>query len=202
FNADGCEDLMAQSNAFSIVLPGAPGGGFGPQLSSFNPQAERWPLAAGDFDGDGLPDVAAYYKNGSLLYRLELLHGLGDGQLVATVPTFLGPSFTNLPGAAADVDLDGDLDLAACSGTNIATGLNSGSGKFTETYTPVLAALRDVELGDVDGDGLPDTVAAADGISGVRVFHNLGGGALASAHQAGTAANVTSVELGDIDGDG
>src|SRR5262249_17846990 len=64
------------------------------------------------------------------------------------------------------------------------------------------AALRDVELGDVDGDGLPDTVAAADGISGVRVFHNLGGGVLASAHQAGTAANVTSVELGDIDAAG
>ncbi|GEM_PF-4462854 len=85
-----------------------------------------------DLDGDGVLDTAvstpvSLYAGGDLAIAVRLSHAAGTG-------TFFVPALR--PGtriAAADVDLDHDLDLILVSGLQerIAVYLNDGQGGFT-----------------------------------------------------------------------
>jgi hypothetical protein len=82
-------------------------------------------LAAGDFDGDGYPDVVATPLQSNILV---IYPGLGNGALGSpvVVGTYL-PSTTTYPRvvAAGDLNGDGKLDLAVAQPDGVAVYLNA-----------------------------------------------------------------------------
>jgi len=93
-------------------------------------------------------------------------------QSVARLPDLL--EYTS-QAAIADVDGDGDLDIAFANGRGFSSAtlqeqvrlmINNGSGVYTDESIARLGVLlgygRDVEFGDVDGDGDLDLATAND----------------------------------------
>ncbi|MEM7307660.1 MAG: VCBS repeat-containing protein [Planctomycetota bacterium] len=114
-------------------------------------------VATADFDADGDPD---------LLFGDETAQAkafLGDGALGFRTRARKG----NLPvgsrgAAAADLELDGDVDVVTSTQRVL---LNDGTGDFAELTgavpEPVDADFA-VLAGDLDGDQFPDLIAASD----------------------------------------
>lgn len=120
--------------------------------------------------------------------------------------------------AIADIDNDGDLDIAFANGGGFSSPqtpqrvrlyINNGAGVFTEESMMRLSSLtaiaRDVEFGDVDGDGDLDMALAQDfGRPGLLLLNN---GAGSFTNVSGTnmpALNMGSphCSFGDVDCDG
>ncbi|MEO6596872.1 MAG: FG-GAP-like repeat-containing protein [Planctomycetota bacterium] len=114
-------------------------------------------LAAGDYDGDGLPDLYIVSQDGqNKLFRqvapmqfedvTEKAGGLGGGDAWGTAATF------------ADVDGDGDLDLYVCNleSPNLLFQ-NQGDGTFRERAgafgLAITAACMGAAFADYDNDG-------------------------------------------------
>ncbi len=148
------------------------------------------PLLAGDFDRNGLPDLAVGYRGGwGVLYN----DGAGPTR-VATVP--LPKAYKRMDHmVAADFDEDGWLDLLATFGSKKVPSLmfrGSATGAFTggeavgssETLTDPFAV-------DLDQDDHQDIVSCSStgGLS-CRVFYGNGAG------QFGAAALPSSTAIG------
>ncbi|MBX3744621.1 MAG: CRTAC1 family protein [Verrucomicrobiae bacterium] len=116
-------------------------------------------VAAGDYDGDGRPDVfLASLSGGSALYR-----NLGDWRFrEVTDESGLGLAGEAVRGAVfADLDGDGHLDLLVATLANgLRCFMNCGDGRFRETTREAFPAIwpgtTTLALADVDGDGTLD----------------------------------------------
>ena len=120
--------------------------------------------------------------------------------------------------AIADVDGDGDLDIAFANGGGFGSAqtpqrvrlyINNGAGVFTEESTDQLASqtaiARDIEFGDVDGDGDLDMAIAQDFARQPMLLINNGSGIFTNQ----TASRLPTINLasphcsfGDVDNDG
>jgi hypothetical protein len=109
--------------------------------------------------------------------------------------------------ATADIDADGDLDLLAVSGSNIAIRLNDGKGNFSGTNSvPSIGGVtfRTLTVGDVDGDGDLDLITSnlANRGGAVNVHLNNGTGSFTLLSTVSTSNAPSNLVLGDVDGDG
>jgi hypothetical protein len=170
FDGDGLDDLVGFSGAAGAATlevrravggglyaaPGTPGG--------FAPFAWATSLAGlaavGDFDGDGLLDVAAPQipsTPGVAWYRYD------GSQFVlgASVPTPLSGFAVASDLRAADLDLDGTTDLVmsvvTANSSACAVLRNAGGGVFS---APTVHAINVADLADLDGDGDLDAIGA------------------------------------------
>ncbi len=104
---------------------------------------------------------------------------------------------------AADLDGDGDLDVAAAHYTTRAVSvlLNDGQGRLAPPVSyPLDWHPTAVRAADVNGDGRPDLLVA-DG--GMRWLRGLGGGAFAAPETIAAFGDpVDSLAVGDFDADG
>ena len=143
---------------------------------SFPGTAESQPLSNGivglDYDYDFKTDLFMAGQGGLKLYRQESRDKFTD----VTFRMGLPPGLITAPydGAwAADIDLDGDLDIAlgATEGQPLALR-NNGDGTFKE-LRPFTGAekLRDFVYADFDSDGDPDAALLDDNFR-VKVFSN------------------------------
>jgi len=133
-----------------------------------------------DLNGDGVLDLAALGGNPARL-SLWLGDGLGGFRVseafagVATSAASWGDLHTL---RAADLDLDGDLDLL-CSGEQVHALLNDGRATFVLqhplTRTEEGFALHYFECADLSGDFIPDILTVEGGASGWRVCLREGG---------------------------
>ncbi len=137
------------------------------------PLADRYGAACGDFDNDGLPDIACEPR-GDCFYLLKNLDGAGHFQEIATDPALVldPPPCTMFAEAFcwADVDVDGDLDLWA---TAYQDEVQSGSGgnQFFENLGPTGpgGAYRLARRTAESGLGIPDNVSRPEGAQFVDV---------------------------------
>ncbi len=183
---DGLPDLVmvsGQGLQRFYVYPHDGVKGFGPvQIHAMPDDNNYWPLggiAVGDFDADGLNDVAVTIAKNNpayvYVYRQE-----ADGSLART-PTYF--SSYDIPEAAIAVDLDNDGhdDLVTVHGGWLAVGyyMSSRDGLSIEEQVPVPYATHyesdGLAAGDLNGDGCQD-VALADYNHGLVVLYGAGCG--------------------------
>ena len=135
--------------------------GFGPRIDiDLGPQFPSDSVAV-DLDHDGDIDLAFPLLQTGTFDQVVVLLNNGDG-------TFGAPAYYNVGGgpraiAAADVDLDGDIDLAVANNDSGDCSVlrNNGNGTFLpEVFFSVGSGPRDLAIVDVDSDGRADIVCA------------------------------------------
>ena len=161
-------------------------------------------VAAGDFDGDGVLDLAVANSGGGV----SVLLGLGNGSFAPEQRFGAGLSSKSV--AVGDFDGDGVLDLAVVSSSpdvSVLLGLGDGSFAPEQRFGAGVGA-RSVAVGDFDGDDVQDlAVAASTGFSEpdsdrVSVLLGLGDGSFAAQQRISVGFRPSSVAVGDFDGDG
>ena len=209
-NADGNVDLVVGSAGedHAAVLLGNGDGSFGEPISL---GVEGLSVTTGDFDGDGILDVATGYREdreaslvGPYVYVLK---GNGDG-------TFGEPdAYEGLGGTgvtAGDLDGDGDLDLAVANRNTEKTFvlLGHGDGKFTPAPATYPVGMDPVAMiaGDLDGQNGLDLVVANSGENTLSVLLNKGDGTFADTvyldARVGYWGGYSGLVVGDLDNDG
>ena len=163
-------------------------------------------LATGDFNGDGIPDLAVGAKDDNAVW----IHlGKGDG-------TFKDPSRYPISSlsfptqaidiAAADVNNDGHLDVVAAASRRATTLLGDGSGAFTPlAAVDVGSDFPQIALGDINGDGRIDLVVSSNGftevIPNIDILFGTATGAFAFQFGSSFPTGL-GITLADFDTDG
>lgn len=157
--------------------------------------------ATGDFNGDGLNDVAiASYGNSRI--RVTLAQSTGS----YTVPTSVGNSGIFQYPITLDVNNDGKLDIATTTSGNTAFVLvSNGDGTFKAGLSLSIGndgGGRLMVAGDLNGDGATDLVASNRGDATVSVIMGNGDGTFRASRSYGAAIGAFGLTLGDFNGDG
>jgi len=214
-NGDGKLDLATVNNADNdiSVAFGDGRGNFTRAPSTFAVGRSPYPLALGDVNNDGHPEIVATTtatgperaQQLPFSRALTLLLNNGHGGFRASqLPLRTGqPWFV----AIGDVNGDRKADLVATHHEQSALTvlLADGKGGFTETSASPFDFGHDVfriALADTNRDARPDAVAAAG--DGVRVMLGDGRGGFKSAPNSPflTGGGTWSFAIGDVNGDG
>ncbi|MFI9207413.1 FG-GAP-like repeat-containing protein [Streptomyces sp. NPDC053253] len=169
WTGDGHPDVLARIGNDLWVYPGTGGGELGPRIA-MGGRPTGWsgltPLAAGDVDGDGLPDVLVRSGTGLWLHR--------GGEPKAGQPTFAPRAALQIGDAewaAYDVltpgDVDGDKKADVWARDRATGAIKQYPSRGTQhlgtdpaTLGGVTAAVADRRLllsaGDANGDKAPD----------------------------------------------
>jgi hypothetical protein len=159
-----------------------------------------------DLDGDRELDlVMSYYApaGDAAATSISVFYNGGEGRFGEAVNRTIGAPPWDL--AAADIDRDGDLDLAiAHAFSNGFTILfNGGDRTFEEeprSYT-VRSTIQSIAAADLTGDGIVDVAVAGDP-DYVAVFPGNGDRTFKSPVELSGAADPSWVEAVDIENDG
>jgi hypothetical protein len=220
FNGDGHLDLAVANygdlfhndpGSVSVLL----GNGDGSFQTARNLSAGAGPnaVAVGDFNGDGIPDLAVVDKRFPS-YGVSVLLGNGDGSFQTA--RFFGAGNNPQSVALGDFNGDGIPDLVVAdagdgqgTGAGVSVLLGNGDGSFQ--VPRALAAGLDptaVAVADLTSDGRLDLVVAngyEDNYgfkSSVSVFQGNGDGSFGPARSYDAGAAPQSVAVGDFTGDG
>jgi len=168
-NNDGFKDIVATASVGSTgdgyrIVMNQGNGTFGPEITGTGGQY-TFVVLAGDVDLDGDKDVLTVdnYSN-----ELTVHPNNGSGQFPSPVLYSAGfPSISNKL-EAADIDNDGDLDIATSANSrtainvSVAVSINNGGGVFSPAinYSGFNGGVG-VKLRDINNDGFADLVFAS-----------------------------------------
>ena len=207
FNGDGDTDLaVANYTSQSVtILLGNGNGTFTEAANSSIPLPE-YPisLVTGDFNGDGIADLAivATPADTTGTGTVTIFLGNGDGTF-AQAPD--SPVSLPYPYALATADFNGDgiADLAVVSENNWVIILQGkGDGTFTQTAT--VGGLDDpvaLAVGDFHSNGILDLAVANWLGNNAGIVNGEGDGTFYVANTA-AGVNSSSIAIGDFNGDG
>ncbi len=123
------------------------------------PFAGATAITVGDFNNDGIPDVAWTDANGSGGLNISLGNGKGGFQAPIVAPSILAP----IQIVTADFNNDGKVDVAAISHGEIYILLGNGDGTFALTYQLSSGlTLSGIAVADFNGDGKLDIYVAGE----------------------------------------
>jgi hypothetical protein len=171
-------------------------------------------LVAADVDGDGRSDLVLAGSGGVALLLQQAGGGFAAPMLLAVGQRIDGV-------VVADLDGDGRMDLVAVNPGNAPNGARGGAsatvflqtqpGTFAATAIPVADGARQVAIGDLNSDGLPDVAVISlvyqslSTPSKVTILLQSAGaqrGAFAVGGVMDGTQNANFIALGDVDGDG
>ncbi len=152
-------------------------------------------IAVADIDADGDLDIASggcsssnlvsIYRNDGAANFTDSVQALGDD------PTY-SDCLNDL--AFADLDGDGDQDIATGNAAHSHVYLNAGDGTFTDSGLN-LSAAKSIALADVDNDGDIDFITD-------RVYLNDGTAGFVETNQIFNTGTAPAIAAGDLNGDG
>ena len=206
FNGDGIRDVAtADTNSSTVtVLLGNGSGGFTAATGSpFAAGSLPYSLTLGDFNGDGIPDIATASFFGTVTVLLG--NGSGGFTQVAGSPFAAGTNPYAL--VAGDFNGDGVQDLAVTNTNGITVLLGNGLGGFsTAPGSPFAVGTtpQSVVVGDFNADGIQDLAVANESSNNVSVLlgNGLGGFTAATGSPFAVGPQPASVVVGDFNGDG
>jgi hypothetical protein len=213
FNEDGKPDLAIAASTLVDVLLGKGDGTFAPAPGSpirvasppYNDLAAPINVAivSGDFIHSGHLGLAVVDGPNAATY---ILLGQGDGTFAPSSAAFASSPSSDVASVAADLNGDGNLDLAFEDSVD----LGYGNGAFSASGSLYTMGLPEsVALGDFNGDGKLDAVVANGGSktspsSGLTVSLGKGDGTFTSG--AGSPIplgnSLSAVVAADFNGDG
>jgi hypothetical protein len=209
FTADGIADLLLVDYAGGATLfPGVMQAGPSPASESVFATPERFLTGgtanaslAGDYDGDGLMDLAVL---DTLRPELRIASGSRSAKHLA-LPVALRPSgmYTGALPRLADFNRDGVLDVLVVEYSRLLVLLGTGEGSFVlASSIPTNAYPWPVPVADLDADGILDLVLpSGDGFDVARGTAE--GAFLAASSPPPTGSReISAAALGDIDADG
>ncbi len=204
-NADGRPDFVtANSGSMDVsVLLGNGDGTFATaqtvpiRVQGFS--VEAFSVAPGDFNGDGVVDLAVGCRESC--GTVFILLGQGDGTFAEPLWFFAGRGPASV--AVADFDGDGRLDLAAANffNANIVVLLGNGDGTLQarRIVSEVPAGVAPVTAADLNGDKALDLVVGTG--SGVAVQLGRGDGSFGPAQTFGSGIVAIALGIGDLNRD-
>jgi hypothetical protein len=221
-NRDGIPDLIPASPS-SVSPPNQTGvspahvlwntnsGSYPPTQSSSTPLTESVVVGAwGDFNGDGLPDLAQALPPN----RIQIWTNAADSQrvILRSVVASGFPNTTRTRMAVGDLDGDGDHDIVLSTPGSPSTSftrilLADGPGRFVEKPPGIPGTGGTVTLGDVDNDGDLDLLvlhrpSAGSNIGQPMLLLNDGKGLFSPDVLAFDPGNAVACGLVDYDVDG
>jgi len=208
-DGDGLPDFAVGNRYYETVTlaPGLGDGTFGPMQTrnaAYTPNA----LLTDDWDGDGGADLAVACWN---VGRVELMFdALVDPS--AAFDLIETPFVSDLRDVLVhDVTGDGVLDIVGGGAINVAFvaygvvgyAVGNGDGTF---QVPVGSGTggappEALAMGDLNGDGVADLVAAGNTAQQLSILLGSGGG-FAPAQHVPSGSTPVDLELADLDGDG
>jgi sugar lactone lactonase YvrE len=204
FNGDGVSDLVVAnegqgSGSTVSVLLGNGDGTFGNQVA-YATGNEPNSAAVGDFNGDGILDLAVANIGSN---TVSVLLGNGDGTFQAQVTYATG----NQPFSVAAGDFTGSGVLALAVANNldntISVLLGNGDGTFSgQVAYGVGTNPRTVVVGDLNGDGIPDLATADSNSNTASVLLGKGDGTFNARTAYATGGAPFWLAIGDLNGDG
>jgi hypothetical protein len=210
FNADKHLDIASTGGgSYSVLL----GNGDGTFVSAVTEEIGDWALslAAGDFDDDGILDLALGNIDES---TIRILLGDGDGTFTETTPVDLGPLEPDPCGcieawgiAAGDLNGDGRDDIVFSDRfENRLFSILSGPGGTFTPQGPFLTGNEGnpitVALGDLNADGNLDAVTADYLENTGTVLSGHGDGTFTSTLEVDAGPSPYANAIADIDADG
>jgi hypothetical protein len=208
FNHDGIPDLavglQGSTGGVSLLL-GDGHGGFTPAPGSpLLPGVPVNAVVAGDFNGDGAPDLAVA---SSAPNQITCFLNDGHGKLVQAPGSPFNPGPNKDPVALAVGNFikgDNIPDLAVSFTGNNRVGLlvGAGDGSFTESSSePLSGAPGALAVGDFNGDGMLDIVVTEPAANKVATLVSLNPGILSLSGEATGFHGPDAIVTGAFDGD-
>ena len=175
-------------------------------------------LCVSDFNGDHFPDVAMVTQNGIAspgTLSVFRNNSTGPGITSFATPLSLSTGIYPLDVQAADMDGDGATDIVVTQSQSNSVSLfrnttSVGASTFTfgtqQVISTALSNPAGIQVGDLDGDGKPEIVAANFIYTGtINVFKNTSTSGSPSFTNIGTLATgkfPAGISIGDLDNDG
>jgi hypothetical protein len=157
-------------------------------------------VAVGDFNGDGIQDVAvANPVSGTV----SILLGNGDGTFTAANNFVAGSGSYSV--VVGDFNGDGKQDLAVANqnSANVSILLGNGDGTFSGPNNFGVGSFpTSVAVGDFNGDGKQDLAVANQASNNVSILLGNGDGTFSAPNNFAAGSNPVSVAVGDFNGDG
>ena len=168
-------------------------------------------MATGDFNGDGIVDLAVTNGDlsaGSFNSSLAVMIGTGNRSYASPVLYPVGRGARGV--VASDLDGDGITDLAVANLFSNTVSVLRGQGAAGVGDGTFAAAVNhtvgsgpfELVTGDFNHDGNPDLATCRNAAPGVSVLPGLGAGAFGAAVTIPLSTLSTGLAIGDLNGDG
>lgn len=206
FNADGRPDLAVAndgSNSVSILLAIAGGGGTFESAVHYAVGTNPFSVATGDFNADGLTDLAVANASFGGIGSVSILLGSIGGSFQPATNYSAGSNPVSV--AVGDFDADGNSDLAVANigSHNVSILLGTGTGTFPAAVSyPVGTSPRSLAVGDFNGDGRSDVATANLNSGNVSVLLGNSNGTFQPATHYPAGEGPHSLAVGDFNADG